>query len=72
MKTLHDNDSGYVSFYKDVLSELKTYNRFNSELLAERFEFWIEEAFYEPEFSDDILATITANRIWMMSKDLKD
>jgi len=68
MKTLHDNDSGYVSFYKDVLNELK---KTNSEFLAEQFEFWIEEAFYEPEFDDDVLASVTANRIRDTFEDTK-
>lgn len=70
MKTLHDNDLGYTTFYKDVLNELKTFrpnykipSEITNESIIEQYEFWLEEAFYEPEYDDDILAMDTAIKV---------
>lgn len=72
MKTLHNNDSGYIEFYKDVLNEMKTFrsisnykipNKITNEHIIDQYEFWIEEAFYEPEYSDDVLAMDTATKV---------
>ncbi len=65
MKTLHDNDPGYVSFYKDVIKEIELFRirvpkEISTESIAENYEFWIEEAFFYPKHNDDVLAAHTA------------
>lgn len=76
MKTLHNNDAGYISFYKDVLDEVKNIrNKFNipnhisNEDIVSQCEFWVEEAFFEPEFDDNILASATANTVLLIFED---
>lgn len=65
MKTLHDSDSGYLSFYNDVLTELdKHYSNVDySKLILNEFELWVEEAFYYPDVEDNILPEVTAIKI---------
>ena len=63
---LHPYDKGYVAFYEDVIIALNELYGFDSRTgteIVERYEFWVDESFYQPEFDDHVLAEQTASRI---------
>ena len=67
---LHPHDAGYVTFYKDVLDEMNEIrlsycisDSDTSESIIEQYEFWVDEDFFDPEYSDDVLYKHTARRV---------
>lgn len=63
---LHPHDKGYYAFYEDVIIALNELYGFDSRTgteIVERYEFWVADSFFNPEFDDHVLAEQTASTI---------
>lgn len=65
---LHSNDSGYVHFYNDVVTELEALKSDfditeQGSIMIEAYELIAEELFFDPPVNDSLLASTTAIEI---------
>lgn len=65
---LHSNDSGYVHFYNDVVTELEALKSDfditeQGSIMIEAYELIAEELFFDPPVNDNLLASTTAIEI---------